>query len=178
MASVKIKNIANVKERIRREFSRIKSDPKLLTEIADVVVADIVGNARAGKGTDLKPLGLQPLSESWVKTRAYLGKFNRTGEFFLGYASRKSNVTFTGKLLESIKAKISTQNAQVEIYADGMHPGYRTGSGQSKSFKNSDLVNWLEGKGYVFMTVSDRLRKRVNVLTKRFIRNLIRTKKL
>lgn len=178
MAYVKFKNIPNVKERIQREFKRIKTDPRLLREIGQVCVENIVGYARAGRtpGTTKKSGSFPYLSIEWLLKRDYLLKHNTPSEFFLG--SFKSNLTFTGKLLESVGFKVDAPNGLVKVDVDGNHHGYKTGSGRGDSVPNKTIVEGLEKRGFVFLVVSDQLRKRVNVLTKRFIRKLIRDKQL
>lgn len=176
--NVKIKNIGRVKDEIRREFDRVRKDPALLVQIGEATVIDIVSHARAGRDAETGqhfPVGL---SESWIKTRRYLSKFNPTGEYFFGVERRKSNVTFTGKFLESFKFKIDTSEGSTRVYADGMHPGYRTKNGSTKQISNETLLGYLEEKGFIFFGISKRLRSRINVLTKRFIRNLIKTRRL
>lgn len=175
MAKVTIGNLNNIKEEIRREFSRIKSDPKLLVQIGEVCVSDIVGYARSGK--DPSDASQFPgLSESWVEQRSDLRKYNSTSEYFKD--DSKSRLSFTGKLLESITYSINQAGAFVRVFAKGQHPGYKTKNGRTDSISNEKLVEYQAAQGRSFLNVSDRLRRRINVLTKRFIRELIKTRRL
>lgn len=176
--NIKFKNIPLVRDRIRREFDRIRKDPGLLIEIGEVTVKDIVGNARAGRDAETRQKFAVSLSESWVKTRKYLSKYNPTSEYFLGVDSRKSNLSFTGKFLESFKFKINQNAGSVNIAPDGNHPGYKTKLGSTDSVSNEKLLEYLENKGFIFFGISKDLRSRIVVLTKRFIRNLIKTRRL
>ena len=176
--NVKVKNLANVKESIRREFERIRKDPALLNEIGEVVVADVIGNARAGRDAETKQKFPVLLSESWVKTRRYLSKYNSKGSYFLGEESRKGNVTFTGKFLESFKHLVKASLGEVVIFPEGDHPGYAKKNGRTEPVSNEKLVGYLERHGFIFLGISKQLRSRINVLTKRFIRNLIKTRRL
>lgn len=176
--NVKFKNIANVRDSIRREFDRIKKDPELLRQIGDVTLKDIIGNARAGRDAETRQKFPVSLSESWVKTRKYLSIFNGVSEYFYGVESRKSNLSFTGKFLESFKFKTTPNDGKVTILTEGDHPGYKTQKGSTKPVNNNKLLGYLEDKGFIFMGVSLSLRSKINVLTKRFIRNLIKTRRL
>ncbi len=175
---VKFKNIPNVRDSIRREFDRIKKDPELLRQIGEVTVRDIVGNARAGRDAETRQKFPVGLSESWVSTRRYLSRFNSVSEYFFGVESRKSNLTFTGKFLESFKFKINQNDSSVTILTEGEHPGYKTKTGSTKPVSNEKLLGYLEDKGFIFFGVSKDVRSRIVVLTKRFIRNLIKTRRL
>lgn len=174
MASVKFKGFPAVRDKIKEEFEKIRKDPELLRTIADASQKDIVGFTRSGKSPkDRKTF--DGLSESWYKKRDYLLKYNSPGEYFL--YSLKSNLTFTGKLLESIKFKIVPSQGEVVIEPEGNHDGYKTKSGRTKSIPNKKLVGYLASQGREFLFVSDALRKRINVLTKAFIRRMILKKK-
>ena len=176
--NVNFKNISNVKDRVRREFERIRKDPALLKQIGELTLSDIVSHARAGRDAETKKKFAVSLSESWVSTRRYLSKFNSTGEYYFGDESRKSNLTFTGKFLESFKFKINQDDGSTTVFTDGTHPGYRTKNGSTKEVGNEKLLGYLEDKGFIFFGVSKALKSRIVVLTKRFIRNLIKTRRL
>lgn len=175
---VKFKNIANVRDNIRREFDRIRKDPELLRQVGAITLTDIVSNARAGRDAETRqkfPIGL---SESWVKTRKYLSKFNGVSEYFYGVESRKSNLTFTGEFLKSFKFRVDQNDASTTVFTEGDHPGYKTKNGSTKPVSNEKLLGYLENKGFIFFGVSKELKSRIVVLTKRFIRNLIKTRRL
>jgi hypothetical protein len=175
---VKIKNIGAVKQNIIREFNRVRKDPALLVQIGEATKNDIISHARAGRDAETGQHFPMQLSESWIKTRKYLSWYNSTSEYFYGTERRKSNLTFTGKFLESFKFKINQNDASVTVFTEGTHPGYQTRTGSTKPVDNNKLLGYLEGMGFVFMGVSDRLKSRINVLTKRFIRDLIKTGRL
>jgi hypothetical protein len=174
MAYVKIKGIDKVSKNIKQEFDRIRKDPELLSEIALISKDDMVKNARAGRGPDKTKF--KDVSYSWYTRRLALSKYNNTSEFFpLGLQSKLS---FTGNLLSrGIKAFIYPNKGIVEVKADGVHPGYRTKSGRTKPVEYDKIVNGNRKSGRDFLYVSDGLVKRINVLTKRFIRRLISKKK-
>lgn len=175
---IKFKNIPNVRDSIRREFDRIRKDPELLKQIGEITVKDIVGNARAGRDAETRQKFPVGLSESWIKTRLYLSKYNSVSEYFFGVESRKSNLSFTGKFLESFKFKLNQNDGSVNISTEGNHPGYKTKLGSTKDISNQKLLGYLENKGFIFFGISKDLRSRIAVLTKRFIRNLIKTRRL
>lgn len=171
MAKVSIKGIPELKKNIEKTFDQIRKDPQLLAQIATVTKDNILGYARSGKNPETKK-AFPSLSDSWLEKREYLKRYNRPDEFFLD--SSKSNVTFTGSLLKSLKAKIVPSRASVTIETTGDHPGYKTGSSKTDSIKNDVLVGYLKDKGFEFLTVSEDLRKRINVLTKAFVRRFFK----
>lgn len=175
MAKVKIKNLENVKNNIRREFDKIRRDPNLLTQIGEVTSEFIVKTSQTGKSPESGET-FPSLSRSWMKTRERLKKFNSTGDFYLG--TSKSNVTFTGKLLESLKKYRINQSEGLVIFdPEGSHPGYRTGGGRTKSITFKTLLTYLADQGRVVLVINKSLEKRVNVLVKKFIRDKIKKSK-
>lgn len=175
MARVTIKGIPELKKNIAKTFDQIRKDPGLLTEIANETRKNILGFARSGKNPETKKT-FPKLSDSWRAKRDYLSRFNQAdGEFYLG--SGKSNLTFTGALLRSIRSRIIQSKGTVLVEAIGDHPGYKTGGKNTESIKNEKLVGYLKDKGFEFLTVSDDLRKRINVVTKAFVRRLIKRSK-
>jgi hypothetical protein len=176
MAKVTIKGIPELKKNITETFDKIRKDPELLAQIAVATKDNILGYARSGRNPETKK-SFPSLSDSWRAKRDYLSRFNEAdGEFYLG--TGKSNLTFTGSLLKSLKSKIVPSKSSVIVEATGMHPGYKSGpNGKAKKIKNDVLVGYLKDKGFEFLTVSDDLRKRINVLTKAFVRRLIKKTK-
>lgn len=174
MASVKITGLKGAQDRIKKEFERIRRDPELLTDIAITCKEDMINNARAGRGPDGKQF--KPITRRWYDRRNSLLKNNTPGEMFL--FSMRSNLTFTGELLSrGIKAFIYPTRAFIEIKADGKHSGYRTSKGVTKSVDNSKIIDGNAKNGRKFLYVREALKRRINVLTKRFIRRLISNKK-
>jgi len=168
-AKVKITGIPGVRRSVRETFDKVRTDKALLSELAEQLQADVLGSARSGKSPGGKVF--PSLSTSWQKSREYLKRYNSTGEFYLG--SSKSNLTFTGKFLESIVAKVFPSEGLVSVEPSGRHPGYKTGSGKTKSVDNKKLSNYLSDMGFEFLFVSKAFRKRTVVTVKRFLRRII-----
>ena len=171
MARVKIKNIANVRDIVKREFDKIRRDPQLLREIGKVTSEFLVKTSQTGKNP--KTGEKYPrLSKSWVDQRDYLKRFNSIGGFFLD--SRKSNVTFTGKLLSAVKKfTVEEGNAVVIFEPDGDHPGYKTASSRTKSVSFKKLLTYLADQGRVVLGINKTLEKRINILVRSFMRKKI-----
>lgn len=170
-AKVTIKGLDHLESKIRTTFDSIRKDPELLNQIALASKDNIIGYAKTGKNPETNST-FPALSKSWIDKRDYLKKFNAVDPLFLD--SRKSNITFTGTLLKSIIAKIKPSDASVIVQATGDHPGYKTRKKPTKSISNEKLVGFLEEKGFIFLRVSDKLRTRINVITKAFVRRIIR----
>lgn len=174
VATVKVTGVKNVQDNIRRMLDEVRKDPQTLAEIANVTVDLIQGTTRSGKSLS-NDSAFPPLSKTWQYQRDHLLKYNAADEYFLG--SSKSNLTFTGQLINSIKARIFPSNGTVEVGPQGQHQGYKTKSGNTKAIDNKKLFEYLEKKGRgVFnfgQSFKDRLSSRVNVLIKRTLRTKI-----
>lgn len=179
MATVKVKGLPGVQANIKRILDETRKDPKLLKKIGELTVEQIQGFTRSGKSIETGS-SFKRLSREWVEARKGLSKHNSTSEFFLG--SSKSNLTFTGALLNSIKFKVFPGAALVRIDPEDTHPGYKTGSGSSSGPSNKKLFEYLAkgGRGvFNFGTkFQKRLSARVNVLFKKSLRDKIRSGKI
>jgi len=91
-----------------------------LTELGDVVKKNIVGNARTGKDSNGNPL--KPLSKSWIDRKSQLAKANTPSAF---YRKNKSNLTFTGQLLDSFTFRVVKSKLLLEFFFSGMRKPYR-----------------------------------------------------
>lgn len=89
---------------------------------------------------EIRDKGLKPeLSSSWITARAKLAKFNPTGD---GYAAGKSNLTFTGELLDRLSVIFSASKLSFSYRSTGVHKKLKTKNGLAKGppIKNQDLL--------------------------------------
>ncbi|MBO9665924.1 MAG: hypothetical protein J7501_03855 [Bdellovibrio sp.] len=86
---------------------------------------------------------------------------NKTNSVERQSTNKKSNLTFTGQLLDSMKFKIDSSLSRVKIYFEGMHTRYRNASGTEigESRSNQDIANELNSNSkFHFLFVSGNLK--------------------
>jgi hypothetical protein len=95
-------SIKRVEEQTRTAFEKVIANRKLLNEVGEIVVTDIQFQTRRGQSIPNKAR-LKPLSKSWKEIRARIAESTDTHET---YSPRRSNLTLTGQLLESLTWRI------------------------------------------------------------------------
>ena len=157
---------SNMKQRIDRA-KRKMSDEKVAEHIVDSIVDNIRNNSISPK-TGKKYRKLAALT---IKHRKYLAKHNRTHS---NYSLNKPNLTITGKLLDSIKAKVkmTAKGVDYSINVSGTHPRYRGVSGSiGKSLTNEEIREQLASIKRDPLGISKKMRKEILVFIKQ---NLIK----
>lgn len=139
-------------------------DQKTLQEIADWIRGTIYKRTKSGKGLSKqnRAIGgasndkLKPLSDSYVQQRAktVLGPLA---------SPKRSNLTFTGELLESIDAYVKGTQVIVEI------PNIQHGSG----IPLQKLLDFVE-EARPFFGLSDTEKKTLDSMISRMIRDKLR----
>jgi len=164
LAKVSIENAALVARKVNEIFDDLLEDKKFLKKVGNVVVKDIKAQARLGE------LKLPALANSTRRSRDYLAQFNTTSRF---YAVDKSNVTFTGQLIDSIKSKIV--DGKIVISPTGSREPYITASGVFKvGPDNKEVGSFLKKKGFEFLVVTKETKDKVSTQVLRQIRRAIR----
>lgn len=98
-------------------LNKVLTNRKMLNEVGELVVTDVVRQTRSGKTADGKPL--PSLSEKWIKRRKQLA----TGGTDPAYRPRKSNLTLSGQLLNSFEYFIQGPG-KLLLKFTGIHKGY------------------------------------------------------
>lgn len=111
-------SISRVENETREKLKKIFQEPALLSQVADVAIKDIKFQARRGKNP-ITGGNFIPLSKEWIKRRGELAKTNTTNE---AYKQNRSNITFTGQLLDSLSKKITRSG--ISIIFSGIHRRY------------------------------------------------------
>lgn len=133
--------VAGLRKRIERSVGQAIS-PSQMRALALEAIDIIVKRTRLGYGvrrTYGEKERLPSLSARYIDYRRAFKRLSSTT------SPRKSNITLTGRLLDSIGIK-RVSEGQVVITALGTRPGGLT---------NADLVGHLENKGRPFLRVSD-----------------------
>lgn len=120
------KNAIEYGKAVKRKLARAVKSTEVITEISDYYKEES------------KKRRFAPISRSWAKRRHELKSKNPTDG---AYSYGRSNLTFTGQLINSIKSRWNSKNNQIEIYPSGMHKGYVGKNGKrGKSVRNSDIA--------------------------------------
>lgn len=116
-------NLSNLQQRIRSAVKQLK-DEKFAETIKDTLVEAVREQALNPK-TGRK---FKNLSKSTVEYRKYLAKHNKTHPNF---SPTKPNLTISGRLLDSIKARITAKSKGVLFRLDvsGNHKRYKGAKG-------------------------------------------------
>lgn len=172
MAKINIKGIPQLKENIKGLFNEVIKDPDLLTDMAVKSLEFTQAMNRSGKS----PSGKKhpALSSEWIDRKEVLSLLNNTSDF---YRKGASNVTFTGRLIRSLKFKIFANKATIEINATGEHTGYKQGNGKrTKTISNEKLVDYLKDQGRNIFGINKQLQNILNKVVRSYLNKRIRSK--
>jgi len=118
MARFKYEGFSKVSRRIGDNMARAIRSSGVLEEISAKIIKDI----HSGKTTSDGRKKFAALEDSTIKRRKRLATVNRTDP---SYSSNKSNLTFTGQLTRSIKAKVNRSQGLIIIEPTGNRKAYR-----------------------------------------------------
>ena len=164
---VKVKFNPSTVQKVRNKVLSAIDD-----KVLDFVVDDLKETIRSGTNPKTgKPY--KKLAESTIRHREFYAKINSTHP---EYAPRRSNLTFTGQLVDSIKGKLkrTSKSVMIEIEPTGTHQGIKLKSGKrSPSIKNKKLAEFLADMGRFVTEISNTQKKRLamklrEILKKRF----------
>jgi len=134
-------DLASVSKRLKQAIrGKGQQQKKLLNQMGLVAIDLIVDRTRKGKGvkkTGGNRVKLKALSKAYIKYR-------KTQKLHSTTSPRKSNLTFTGQMLESVKILKSTKDSAFSIGPSG-----RRKDGK----RNADVSRWVTEKGRPFMNL-------------------------
>jgi len=115
--------LSNLQQKIRSAVKQLKDD-KFADDIKDVIVQAVRQesfNPKTGRK-------FKSLSKSTIQYRKYLAKHNKTHPNF---SPTKPNLTITGRLLDSVKARITAKSKGILFRLDvsGNHKRYKGAKG-------------------------------------------------
>jgi len=178
LANIKIKNLNKIRGSITKRLNRIIQSTELLNQIGVFTTNKIKGTAKTGKSLK-NGSKFKKLASSTIKNRENLAKYNATSNV---YSNKRSNLSFTGQLLYSIKYKINTRNSRVIIRPTGDRKPYKNKSGGStkgKTITNKQLGEIHDqGMGSVparpFLDIDNETQNQINILFKKFLRRKLK----
>ena len=150
--------IDNLKAKIKVLAKELQSDgfsKKVRDEIVNKVQKDAFRFKTGKRFRKLKP--------STIERRKQLARYNKTDEH---YQADKPNVTFTGRLLRSVKNRVNAKGSSIVMKIDvsGSHAPYKGKNGEIGKRKSNKEI-----RGYLADIGRDPLE-----LSKKANRNLIR----
>ncbi|MGB0257745.1 MAG: hypothetical protein ACPGES_03740 [Coraliomargarita sp.] len=140
----------------KQEFAKnLKLSPRAMIEAKDFWIKRVQRVTRSGKyivtGNKLKKL-----SKAYIDFRR---KFSgRTGEFF---KPAKSNLTFTGQLLESLKARSNVRTQVITLFVSGR---------RDDGLTNKEVAEHVAENGRPFLGIDQKGIDRIEQIGKRDIR--------
>lgn len=172
MAKVNIKGLPQLTAALKKFINESASREEILLRIGIIGRESIIAKTRTGK--NLVTGGKQKaLKASTVKHREILAKSNPVQETF---SAKRSNLTLTGQLLESIKIIPSKSKAEVNLVPKGTRKPYvnKNGKSQKGTPTNEDLTEYLSQKGFKFLGIDEPTKKQMIKAVKAFLRNEIK----
>jgi len=172
---LKIKTLNDLKISIKSIFAKTTNTLPVYGDIAETTIRLIKGFTRLGKhsvdGESYK--SLPELADSTKKQRKQKAKYNKTAELF---KPDKSNLTFSGQLLESLKLlKVNILARSVDIGPEGTRTPYRNKNGTlvQKTPTNEKLAQYVAKQGRPFLMLDKKGKTQLkNVVLKHLKRQL------
>ena len=159
--------------KFKQDFDKSLDSKAMQKEVGEFLVDRIVKQARSRKPMN-KSRTLPNLSDKWKTRRGKLSKVNPTHKT---YSKNRSNITFTGELLDSITYKFKKKDG-FTFFLKGKHKGYKGLKGKrGKSVKNSEIAKGLAELGYIFMSkIDDKGIERIKKIYIRHLRRILNKK--
>lgn len=138
----------------------IKISPNALLQMKDFWVKRIQGFTRSGKSLFNNGEPLKPLSSRYIAFRQ-----RYTGPVSQFFRPKKSNLTFTGQLLDSLKGSANVKRQTISVFPTGTRSDGKT---------NKEVAENVADNGRPFLGLDDKGRERLIQIA---IRDLRRTLK-
>jgi hypothetical protein len=164
------KSIDDMEQNVREAFRKV-NNKQMLDEIGSTVVTDVRDVTRnQDKSIPLELSELKLLKESWIISRTRLAKTNTTDRAF---EDGRSNLTFTGQLLNSMKHIVVGPGRLMIKFMD-IHKGYKSATGKvSKEISNELLAKYVAEQGRPFFGVRPSMRRQVNRIVKQYVKRAL-----
>lgn len=158
MSKVKVTmKLDNLKQKIKRIANELKQD-EFGDHIRDQIVEKIRNDAfRFKTGKQFKRLA--PIT---IENRKKLSKYNKTHP---DYSPSKPNLTFTGRLLNSVKARITSKASSIILKIDvsGSHAPYKyKGKEVGKRVSNKSIREGLASNGRDPLELSKKAKRNLS----------------
>lgn len=171
MAKVTVKVDTSALSKRIKDIQTKAASRELLAEIGETVVRMNAKNARTGKASDGS--SFPPLSQKWKQQRGELAKVNDT---HLAYGQGRSNVTFTGQLIDGLMYEIDERTKTVTVkFNNEVRVPYKNmdGSRRKESVRNSEIAQFLTEKGWKLVGINKEMNDRILFLIEAAIRQVL-----
>lgn len=152
-------------------IEKIVNADTLKNEIGETAKKYISGQVRLGKDVETQQK-FTPLKESTIEKRKYLQNYNKTHP---AYSSKRSNLTFTGQLIDSITFEKILGGVRL-FFKDKARIQYK---GKNKTYKqsatNSEIAEYQESMGRRILGINKQLEIQIIRKIKSFIRLVLRS---
>lgn len=179
MAKVQIKNLRSAFNAVEKLFNTTLEQDVFLEKVANYAKTEVVAQTRIGKDLSEEGQPIKGHSEGTTRFRKRIAE-GRISDVVIDldfFRAGKSNITFSGQLLNSIKYFIFKNKKQIEIRPTGQR--FKTGT--AKYFKNSDELDTnaavaadLRSRGFTFLGLADKQIRFIRKLVLDEIRRAIR----
>lgn len=165
------KDIQDVQNNVKEAFRKVIGSNQMLNEVGQLLVADVVEQTRNEKSIPLGGREFKLLKEKWITRKDRLATVNNPDP---NYQEGKSNLTFTGELLNSFKWFIEGPG-KILLKFDGVHKKYKTlsGGGGGEGSLNEEIAKGLAERGRPFVGVRPVIRRRVKRIVKDYIKRAL-----
>jgi hypothetical protein len=155
----------------KKAINNVLSSKTAMEEMGEVMITQVQFETRRGNSIRLGTK-FKSLSESWIEVRKRLAS---TAQAF---SPRRSNVTASGQLLESLRS-IFVSKGLVQVKHIGTHKPYTTTDGKKLGGQiDNDLLATYVQKNRPYLGVNDRAQKQIEKLLVAYIRRSARVLKL
>lgn len=174
---VNIKNLDSVLRNTRATFKKVAQDKQMYNEIGVYVTKTVQAKVRTGK--PLNNTGAFPaLKDTTKKIREKLAKINETHPNF---KPSKSNLTFTGQLVNAIGFKFTGRGFITLLVKDSVRRPYYGEYGKTPPL-NSELDKDLRKMGFYMFTArgidrDKQINKRIKAIALKYLRKALRVQK-
>jgi hypothetical protein len=181
MVRIRLKGFDTIKVRAKKAIDAAISSNETMDAIGKELVKMHQVSIRAqenpyAKASQWGTTRFPPLSKAWIKYRKKLAEVNQTG---LGYGPRKSNITFTGQLVNAIRYKSNTSRKEVVIDLDDskrqQYMGLRGKPIGDPGLTNQQLAKYMDKNGLTFIGLTAQMKTRAIQMVERSLRRMLRT---
>lgn len=178
MATVKVKGLDQLENKVKKTFKDILDAKAMRTEIGEFLVERIQLEARRGRPLN-DTRSLPDLKDSTKRIRQELSKLNPTHP---SYQAGRSNVTFTGQLVDALAFRLRADRVIVIRVAKTLRRILQGAISKPKSGippNNRQVDRDLRDRGFFMFTVKGvdsepKIRARINNIVKKYVRRAIK----
>ena len=146
----------NIQQKVKKIVNELKKE-----KFADTVKDLIVGAIREDSLNPKTGKKFKSLSKATIRNRKYLAKHNKTHPDF---SPSKPNLTITGRLLDSIKARITAKSKGLiyRLNVTGNHKRYKGKEGLiGKEQTNKAIRGYLATQGRDPLGLTDKSKEKI-----------------